>query len=346
MANTNSTTNNNQLSGYYVDKALMTLYNETHLYDIAMKTPLPSGYGGTVNWNSWIKLSGASSTLSEGSSNTAVALSSRKVSASISQYSRTIQITDLAEYENVLNTREGAQAQLRESAKETFEFVCHTGIFKATYYTQNQSTTVILSAMMSGVASSFCANTGTNTNSNKQFAFPAVFGTSAGRLSAVSKTAPSVSAQMSLYAVRKAKLRLRQKNAKPFADGKWFGYAHVNAEHVLTKDPSWLVWNAYQNSKETMYTGEIGQTWGVRWVATNLCPRFAVTAHSVNISFICGQDAFGVTEALGGLEMYLVSGATKSDPANTLTYLTYKITAAAACLNPSAGVLLFTEELL
>jgi len=71
-----------------------------------------------------------------------------------------------------------------------------------------------------------------------------------------------------------------------------------------------------------------------------------VAAHSVNISFICGQDAFGVTEALGGLEMYLVSGATKSDPANTLTYLTYKITAAAACLNPSAGVLLFTHELL
>src|SRR3990167_5964336 len=346
MANTTGSTNDNQLSGYYVDKALLTLYNETFLYDVSMKTPLPQGYGTTVYWNSWRKLAGASSTLTEGSSNTAVALSSRRISETIAQYSRTITISDLAEYANVLNTREGAQKQLRESAKETFEWICHTGIFKDTFYTQNQSATVILSAMMSGVASSMCANTGTNTNSNKQFAFPAVFGTSCGRLSAVSKTAPTVSSQMSLYAVRKAKLRLRQKNAKPFADGKWFGYTHVNAEHVLTKDPSWLTWNAYQNSKETMYTGEVGQTWGVRWVASNLCPRYAVAAHSVNISFICGQDAFGVTEALGGLEMYLVSGATKSDPANTLTYLTYKITAAAACLNPSAGVLLFTHELL
>lgn len=344
MANTTTTTNNNQLWGYFVDKALMTLYNETPLYDFAEKTPLPQGYGTTVTWNAWNKLTGASSTLSEGSSNTAAQLSSRKVTATISQYSRVIQISDLAEYTYVLNAREGAQAQLRMSAKETQEFICHTAIFKATYYTQNQSTTILLSAMMSGVASSFCANTGTNTNSNKQFAFPAVFGTSAGRLSAVSSTSPTTSAQMSLYAIRKAVLKLRQKNVKPFADGDYVGYAHVNALHVLSKDPDWKYWNAYQNSKETMYNGEYGKTWSVRWVSSNLCPRYAVTAHSVNVSFLFGQQAFGVTEALGGLEMYLVSGATKSDPANTLTYLTYKITAAAATLNPSAGCLLFTHE--
>lgn len=346
MANTTSSTNNNQLWGYYVDKALMTLYNETPLYDFAEKTPLPQGYGTTVTWNAWNKLSGASSTLTEGGSNTAVALSSRKVTATIAQYSRTITISDLAEYTYVLNAREGAQAQLRMSAKETQEWICHTGIFKATYYTQNQSTTVILSAMMSGLASSFCANTGTNTNSNKQFAFPAVFGTSCGRLSAVSKTAASVSAQLSLYAIRKAVLKLRQKNVKPFADGDYVGYAHVNALHVLSKDPDWKYWNAYQNSKETMYNGEYGKTYSVRWVSTNLAPRYAVAAHSVNLNFIFGQQAFGMTEALGGLEMYLVSGATKSDPVNTLTYLSYKITAAAATLNPSAGVILFTHEIL
>lgn len=346
MANTTTSINNNQLSGYYVDKALITLYNETHLYDVAMKTPLPQGYGTTVTWNAWVKLAGASVSMSEGGAMTAVAISSRKVTATIAQYSRVATLTDLAEYTYVLNAREGAQKQLRESAKETLEWICHTGIFKSTYNTQNQSTTVILSAMMSSLASAMCANTGTNNSSNKQFQFPAVFGTSAGRLSAVSKTAPTTSSVISLYSIRKAVLRLKQKNAKPFADGKWFGYAHVNAIHVLKKDPSWLTWNAYQNSKETMYAGEEGQTWGVRWVESNLCPRYAVTAHSVNISFICGQDAFGVTEALGGLEMYLVSGATKSDPANTTTYLSYKITAAAACLNPSAGVLLFTHELL
>lgn len=344
MADTSTTTNDNQLSGYWVDRALMTLYNETVLYPHAVKTPLPSGKGNIVYWNAWNKLTGASSTLAQGGNNTAVALSSRRVSATIAQYGRGINVTDLAEYMNVLNTREGAQKVLRESAKETQEWILHTGIFKATYYTQNQSKTVILSAMMSGVASSMCANTGTHADSNKQFAFPAVFGASTGRLSAVSKTAPTVSAKASLYAIRKAALRLRQKNAMPFADGKFLGYAHVNFIHILKADPAFLEWNKAQYASQTMHVGEVLSTDGVRWLQSNLCPRYAVAAHSVNITFIWGQEAFGMTEALGGLEMFLVTGADKEDPYNTLTKLTYKITAAAAALNPSAGVLLFTHE--
>jgi N4-gp56 family major capsid protein len=344
MADTSTTTNNNQLSGYYVDKALMTLINETPLYQHAMKTPLVGGKGNVVYWNAWNKLAGASSTLAEGGSNTAVALSSRRVSATISQWGRGINVTDLAEYMNVLNTREGAQARLRESAKETQEFILHTAIFKSTYYTQNQSSTVILSAMMSSVASAMCANTGTNNNSNKQFQFPAVFGPSTGRLSAVNASAPSVSAKASLYAIKKGTLRLRRKNAMPFADGKFIGYAHPNFIHILKADPAFLAWNSSQYASQTMHVGEVMTTDAVRWLQSNLCPRYAVTAHSVNISFIFGQEAYGMTEALGGLEMFLSTGADKSDPFNTLNKLTYKITAAAATLNPSAGVLLFTAE--
>jgi N4-gp56 family major capsid protein len=346
MGQTSSSINNNQLSGYWVDRALQTLINETVLYPHAMKTPLTGGKGLTVHWNSWNRLAGASSTLTQGGSNTPVALSSRTVTATIDQYGRGIQITDLAQYANVLNTREGAQQRLRDSAKETQEWILHTAIFKSTYYTQNQSSTIILSAMMSGLASSFCANTGTNTNSNKQFQFPAVFGASVGRLSAVSKTAPSVSAKASLKAISKAVLRLKQKNAPRFADGYYIGYAHVNFFHILRRDPAFLEWNKAQNAKETMYVGEVAQTEGVRWLESNLCPRYGVTAHSVNITFIFGQESFGITEALGGLEMYLIDTPDHTNPYNTYADLTYKITAAAATLNPSAGVLLFTEELL
>lgn len=347
MANTTLTTNNNQLSGYYVTEALLVLYNATPLYDVAKKTPLIGGRGQVVYWNAWRRLSGASSSLAEGGSNVAVALSSRRVSATIDQQGRAVAISDLAEYMNVLNTREGAQKQLRESANETLEFICHTGIFKALYFTNNQSKTTILSSMMSSLASAFSADTGTNNNSNRQFKFPAVFGTSAGRLSAVSKTAASTSAQASMYAIRKATLRLRQQNAKPMANGRWFGYAHTNFIHVLKKDPNWTYWNANSgNAKETMWVGQVGYTDSVDWVSSNLCPRYAVAAHSVNLTFICGQEAFGVTEAMGGLEMYLVSGADSNNIFNTLSFLSYKITAAAACLNPSAGVLLFTHEIL
>jgi len=347
MPNTTTTTNNNQLKGFYVDKALMTLINETPLYDVALKAPQPRGSGNVTYWNAWNRLAGASSTLAEGGSNTAVALSSRRVSATIAQYGRAVTLTDLEEYMTVLNAREGAQARLRDSAKETQEFLCHTGIFKSAFYTQNQSTTVILSAMMSSLASAFCANTGTNNNSNRLFQFPAVFGTSAGRLSAVNKTAPSTSAAASMYSIRKATRVLRVKNAKPFADGKFYGYAHTNFIHVLKRDPNWTNWNANGAlAKETMWKGQVGETDGVKWVVSNLCPRYAVAAHSVNLTFICGQESFGVTEALGGLEMYLVTGADSNNIYNTVSSLSYKITGAAACLNPSAGVILFTHELL
>lgn len=347
MANTSSTTNNNQLSGYWVDKALITLINNTPLYDVANKTPLPKNYGLAATWNAWNRLAGASSTLSEGGTNTAVALSSRKVTATVAQYGRAVTVTDLAEYANVLDTRDGAQQRLRDSAKETLEFICHTAIFKSAFF-GSQSTTVILSTLMSSVMSGMSlVTTGANNNSNKLFQFPAVFGTSAGRLSAVSKTGATTSAQASMYAIRKGTLRLRQKNAKPFANGRFFGYAHVNFIHVLKKDPNWTYWNANSgNAKETMWIGQTGYTDGVDWVTSNLCPRYAVAAHSVNMTFICGQDAFGITEAMGGLQMFLVSGADSNNIFNTLASLSYKITAAAATLNPSAGVVLFTHEIL
>jgi N4-gp56 family major capsid protein len=154
------------------------------------------------------------------------------------------------------------------------------------------------------------------------------------------------SAKASLYAVRKAGLRLENKNAIPFADGYFVGYGQPNFFYILRRDPSWKDWQVYQNSQETMYQGEVGRTEKIRWIRSTLCPRYAVTAHSVNITFIFGQEAFGATEAFGGVEIFKVSGADKSDPANQLTKYAFKLTGAAKCLNPSAGVLLFTHELL
>lgn len=345
MANTTSTSLNNQLSSYWVDKALITLINNTPLYDVAVKTPLPKGYGVTAYWNAWNRLAGASSVLSEGGSNVAVAASSRRVGATVAQYGRAVTITDIAEYATVLDAQAGVQQRVRDSAKETLEFVCHMGIYKATYFV-SQSTTGILSALMSSLASALCANTGNNTNSNRLFQFPVVFGTSCARLSAVNKAAPSISAGASLYAVRKATRLLRVKNALPYANGRFFGYAHTNFIHQLKRDPAIVNWNAFGGlAEKTMWIGQIGNTDGVDWVTSNLAPRYAVAAHSVNLTFISGQESFGITEALGGLEMFLVTGADSSNLYNTLSTISFKVTAAAACLNPSAGVILATHEL-
>jgi len=62
--------------------------------------------------------------------------------------------------------------------------------------------------------------------------------------------------------------------------------------------------------------------------------------------FIFGKGAYGMTELDGGLKQYFVTGADSNNQFDTKSSLTYKFTGAAACLNPSAGCILFVHEIL
>lgn len=345
MADTASTTStlDNLLKNYHVPQALLTVYQNTPLYPLFKKYPQSKGSGKITYWNAWVRMAGASVSFSEGGTPSVPSLSSRRVSATIAQYGRGYKITDLAEFMTLLDTREGAMKQLNGSVKETQEYICHMGIFKSEVYYSRNTTSTLLSGHISSVVSGYCANTGTK-NAIYQFQFPAVFSTSCSRLSAVSATAPSQSAQLSIYGIRKAVRVLEVKNIGTFADGYYVGYTHPNALHSLRKDKNWEEWNKYTNSKETLYSGEMGKIYRVRFITSSICPRYAVTAHSVLPVFIFGEEAVGVTEALGGLEMNSTSGADSSNPFNTFSYVTYKLTGAAACLNPSAGVILWCHE--
>lgn len=334
---------NNLLPDYYVPKMLMRLEAETPLLEFAVKTPLPMNEGRQVFWNGWRTLAGASALITEGTTgNDSVSLSSRRVSATIVQTGRSVRITDLAKMVLAFSAVEGAQETLKDSARKTVEHVLHMGIYKNNI-ANNRSTTGLLSSKMSAVASAFCLNTGTISDTF-QFQFPAVFGTTATRLSAVNAAAPSTSAQLSIYAIRKATQRLRRFDVMPLADGFYVGYTHPNAIHTLKKDPTWTQWNAYQNSKETMYTGEAGKVDQVRFVMSTLAPRFAVAAHSVNGVFIFGKEAFGITELDGGLKQIVAGGPDTSNRYDTFGYISYKYTGIAAALNPSAGVILWVHE--
>lgn len=345
MTNTTTTSLNNFYQSYMVKKALVTLYAETPLYDQGEKTPLPSGNGKQVIWNAWRPLANPSVTLAEGGSPAAEQASGRRVTATVQQVAKAVTYTDLTEYISSLSVREGVNKLLAENAKVTLEFTCQMGIFKNTFR-GGYANSAVLSAVMSATASGMCANTGTSSLTNRQFQFPVVFANSGTTLSLVSKTAPSRSAVFSLYSIRKATLRLRQKNAKPFANGKFRGYTHPNCLHMLKADPAYQAYTQPQYADKTMMNGYVTSTDGVDWSASTLCPRYAATAHSVNLSFIWGQGAWGVTEALGGLEMYIISGVDSGNLVNTLATFSYKYTGIAAALNPSAGVILASHELL
>jgi N4-gp56 family major capsid protein len=178
-----------------------------------------------------------------------------------------------------------------------------------------------------------------------QFQFPVIFGASVGRLSAINASAPSISAQLSVFSIRKTVTRLRSLNARPFADGYFVGYAHPNGLHSIMRDPTWKDWNQYQNSKETMYKGEVGQAVNaVRFTQSSMAPRYAAAAHSINLTFIFGQQAFGFTSLDGMVKMIIAKGPDKADVFDQFITVTYKVYGVAVALNPSAGRILATAE--
>jgi N4-gp56 family major capsid protein len=349
---TSTATNDNLLSTYFERRLIKNLKEKVWFYQLATKFPLPKMEGTSITFNGWAKLGAASATLGEGSANAAVNLSSRKVTASIASYGRSVKITDLLELTSIAPPVQAAVEELGHAAALTLDNVVQLAIFKSVLAQVGQNSAAkagILSAWMSATASAFCANTGgAPTTSNKQFGFPAVFGTSATRLSAVSKTAPSISARLGPIAVRKAVTTLRRKSAEPMADGTYAAVASPQALATLMGNPDYkqYIVNYAEGPRESMWKHEVTKLHKVRFMESPNAPRYAVTAHSVNPTFICGKGAVGVTELDGGIKMLVKrpGAQTTSDPYDLNSTVAFKLRAVAAALNVSAGVILFTHE--
>ena len=340
--NTSTTINDNLMASYFSQKMIARLEPNTPLIELASKDDVPLRTGKTATFNGWTSLAGASTSLSEGTANSLPALSSRRVLATVVGYGRGVKLTDLFQMTSFFDAVNGAMDVLTDSARKTVEKMCQMGIYKNSIL-KNARATTNLSSYMSSVASAFCSINGTHSG-DVQFQFPAVFGTSATRLSAVGSSAPTASAQLSVFSVRKTVTKLRGVDAQPLADGYFVGYAHPNALHGLRRDPAWLVWNAYQNTKETMYRGETGQVENVRFINSTMAFRYAVAAHSVCGVFIFGAGAFGFTSLDGMVKMMIDRGTDKADTWDQFTPVTYKIYGAAVALNPSAGRILWVHE--
>lgn len=353
MADQNSSTTNNDnlLMSYFERRLIKTLHEKTYFYQLAEKYPLPLGSGTGITFNGWRKLAAASSTLDEASANSTVTLSSRKVTATVASYGRAVKVTELLELTSIAAPVEGAIRELEHAASLTVDNIAQLAIFKnvLAQVGQNADTKAkILSAWMSVQASAFCANTGTTANS-RQFGLPFVFGTSAARLSAVSKTAPSISARLGPIGFRKAVGRLKRLSVDPMGDGRYAAVAHPNALQTMQSNADFKQWHLnYQGGpQESMFKNEWGQVHNVRIVESPNCPRYAVAAHSVNLTPVLGMGCLAVTELDGGVKMFVKRPGPSStnDPFNLNSIVSFKVRGVAAILNPSAGVIVASHEL-
>ena len=346
-----STLVNDNMLMIFLNRRLIKVLDETVAhYQLCEKYPLPLNSGTQMTFNGWRRLAAPSVTLAEQSANSAVVLSSRLVNVTIASYGRSVKISDLSEKTLISSPVQGAIERLMQSASLALDNVCQLAIYKNVLVQVGKNgTSAILSALMSATASSLCANTGTTSNS-RQFALPAVFGTSAARLSAVGATAPSISARFGPIGVRKAVARLRRFDAEPYADGNYARVIHPNAIATGLGNSDLKQWfvNWDGGPQQSMFKGRVtSPLHGVRFIESTNVPRYAVAAHSVNITCILSKGAIGVTELGGqGAEMIVKrpGPGDTSNPYNLFSTVAFKIRAAAATLNVSAGVLLFTHE--
>ncbi len=347
MADTLSNTSilDNLLPVYFSRKALPRLIPKVTLYQFAEKTPLPKGEGKQVTWNGWSNFAAVSASLTEGTNPSMAGLSSRKVTATIAQYGRGAKTTDLIEYTASLDVIQGTVDNLTDSAAISVDKVIQLGLLKSTLAGNANGT--ILSAWMSAVVSAF--HGGTNTaQSNLTWQFPVVMGTTATRLSAVNKAAPSVSARMSLYAIKKTVNQLRDNNAMEYPDGYFKCVMNTKSMADLRTDPDFKAW--FQSlDNESVKKGIVAQIEGCQIYTSNNLPKYRVTAHSCNVSFVFGQGAYGVVDiASGGRGFEIIikrPGQNSTDnPLNMFATLSYKFTMVAKALNVSAGRTLFTHS--
>ncbi len=356
MADSLSTTAtlNNLLPIYLERRMIARLVPVERFYQFAEKRPLPANNGMQMTFNAWTNLAAASSTMTEGTANSLAALSSRKINVTVAQYGRGVKVSDLSAITAITDVIRDSVDILATSAALTVDNAMQLAIFKNVLTqtgTLADTKTKSLSAWMSSVASAFSANTSTasfNAIADRQFGLPVIIPGSANRLSAYSKTATTASGRASVYTIRKCRNKLSSLDALPFADGYYVGIAHPNFLDVLGRDVTWMTWNQYQNSKATMYKGERGSVEQVRFVQSTNCPRFAVTAHSVNLTPIFGQQCYAATELDGGVKMMVKNPGptTQSNPFDQYSTIAFKVNVVAALINASAGRTLLTQELL
>ena len=358
--NTSIVNNDNLLSSYFERRVIKTLIDEVYYYQAVQKSgmvfQIPKGEGVQVTWNGFRRLAAASSFLAEASGNSAASLSSRKVNVTVNSLGRHVKLTDLLEYTSTLNVNEGAMRAIEDSAALTVDNALQYAVFKGTGAVARlqvgqmaDTKTKILSALMSARASSFCANTGDAEAGRLQWGLPVVFGTSCVRLSAVSKTAPSISARLGPIGIRKAVTRLKRLNVKPLANGKYLGIASPLATATMMGNSDWKEWqkNWSGGPTSTMYKHQVGEVHQVAIVESNNQPRYAVAAHSVNITTILGEGCLGAAELDGSVKFIITRPGPQStnDPYHLNSNVAYKVRMAGAVLNVSAGCHLLTHEL-
>lgn len=324
--------------GNYYFTTWLERYEANLCYDkYGKQAPLPAKKGSVAVWHQLLNPAKGYS-LTDGTTNSASAVSTRKVSATVAQYGDVKSITDLADDLAVCPIVEETVQALGYAAALTKDYIIGDSIGFG-----SAASTGAADAASDEVPKVYTqgfplleGNSGT------------VYWTAQALNNGLFSTSPAISH------IRKAVTHLKNMNALPFEDGNFRAVVHPTVSDAIRSDTNFATWMAYTN-RAAMEKGKLGVIERVLFeessnaftvpVLASAWSNSAYTSVSGNGTLygtlIHGKGAYGVTKLAGkDAQVNVITGASKSDPNNQRTYISYKFTMAAKILNPSAGIIL------
>ena len=314
FANTVQTTLLDGLSAEMKTYYDMNLINEASanlVHDqFGQKRPIPKGGGKTIEFRKFSPLAKATTALTEGVTPDGKSLTVTTITATVAQYGDYITQSDVLELTALDNTIIEATKLLGKQAGATLD-------------------TVVRNVLVAGNNVSYC---------------PKV--SAAGAETAVtSRSGMDTTSKLTVKAIQKAVAKLRGQNA-PTIGGKYIGIIHPYVAYDLMRDPEWIDAHKYA-TPENLYTGEIGEIAGVRFVQTTeakvwndtTCPANGDSKkHSVFATLIFGEGAYGTTDIEGGGLQTIVKqkgSAGTADPLDQRSSVGWKAIKVAELLVPN-----------
>lgn len=278
----------------------------------ARKQALPAGRGKTVEWRKWNTLEDAGA-LTEGVIPTGQKFGQSAVTQAITQYGTYVSVSDQLELHAIDDVILGAAEELGASAGTTQD-------------------KLVRNVAAAGTNVQYCDKVGMNG------AHTAV--TSRAGLDTTAKLTPDE--------VNKAVTLLKKLKA-PKIDGKYIAIIHPSVAYDLRSSEAWIEAHKYAGLTE-LFTGEIGELHGVRFIETTEAKIFngegcpvktaadeskgtPAVYYSVYATLFLGKDAYGMIDPEGGnLEMIIKDKGQVGGPLNQFSTLGYKFSSAAKIL--------------
>jgi N4-gp56 family major capsid protein len=303
MSNNTTSTLSGQYQIFFSKKLLSSLLPNLIMNQFAVQTPLPKNAGAKqVSWFYYDDADAANvQTLAEGvKTSTTRDLTLSSINKSLTQYGETTVLTDILTNTDLFNALNRAVGVMGDEAA-----IHHDNLIRT--------------ALVAG---------GTK-----------IYAQGSTDFTTLRTLQPQAGKWISADGLGIA-TRLKKNKAKRIG-GSWVGVVGPEVSQDIQKDPDWKEAAKYAGSKQ-LFNGELGELNGVRYVETNNNYIEAGTegtydsTGNVFATFYLGAESVGSVALTGDSpmspKMYVLKDADKSDPANQLTYASWKKFAAASIL--------------